>query len=226
MQLFLFISGKAFSGKDTFYDMMKNRFKGVEQSSFAMEVKKEFCRLNPQIELQQLLTDPIIKAKCRGELIEIGDGYRQKFGDNIWIEKHLDGLERDGVFERKQIINCVTDTRYYNENHDYPQLIMKKHKHAICLRIRVHCGLQTRLERMGNTGAINYIKYGLFSRSECELDDYKCDINIHNGVNFYEDDGSLNKYRLSQHYKTQIRSELDSLLINVFKYQYLNADIV
>lgn len=197
MQLFLFITGKAFAGKDTLFHYLNDRYDNIYQSSFAMEVKKEFCRLNPHITLESLLTDPIIKAKCRGQLIEIGDGYREKHGSNIWVEKHYNSLCSDNVFQQQNTIQCITDTRYHNEIHDYPQFIMKQHPTAICLRIKVLADLSVRLKRMGKVGAENYLHYGLYSRSECELDAYKCDIEISNNNNWPGD-------------KKQIMRDLDS----------------
>lgn len=184
MQLFLFITGKAFAGKDTFFHYLNQYYDNIYQSSFAMEVKKEFCRLNPQISLESLLKDPIIKAKCRGQLIEIGDGYREKHGSNIWIEKHYESCCKDEVFKNEKSIHCITDIRYKNELHDYPQFLMKNHPTVICLRIRIFADLSVRLQRMGKVGAQNYLHFGLYSRSECDLDDYKCDIKISNNSNW------------------------------------------
>lgn len=198
--IILFISGKASSGKDTFVNQLKLQMMLMNQNvmlssqeqynwmrfgrqedvvnylhgkndpvvriSFADGVKRELCRLHPEIEYERLFTDPVYKEQFRKEMIEIGDGYRKNLSENIWVDKLSLALSEYTKQYKGKII-VVPDLRYKNEL-AYANAL--KIDGYLVMTIRMEASLPTRISRMSLDGMTQYINYGQFNDSECELD--------------------------------------------------------
>ena len=129
---------------------------------FADEVKKELCRMNPSVDYQRLMTDPVYKSNYRKELVEIGDGYR-KSNPNIWVEKHRESFFPLLEKVSKKII-FITDVRYINE-FDYGEEI-ERETNNIVIRLKVESPLPHRLSRMSYDAAKKYIQYSKYNNGE------------------------------------------------------------
>lgn len=129
---------------------------------FADEVKKELCRINPKVDYQRLMSDPVYKSSFRKELVEIGDGYRQD-DPNIWVKKHRDSFFPLLRKVTKKII-FVTDVRYINE-YDYGEEIEKETNNTV-IRIKVDAPLPDRLSRMSLEAMKKYVKYSKYNAGE------------------------------------------------------------
>ena len=104
------ISGKARSGKDTFYKIASEFISGnykikCFRFAFADEVKKIAKELGWNGEKDE---------KGRSGLIMIGDGARRYFDENIWIKKLIKNIRYGHLVENDSII-FITDCRYLNE---------------------------------------------------------------------------------------------------------------
>lgn len=96
--------GKARNGKDTVADYLV-RHHGFTKVSFAAAVK-EFAIKHFDLTREECYGDKT--EKSRWVLQAIGNGCREEFGDNIWIQKLADEL---ASLERV----VISDVRYMNE---------------------------------------------------------------------------------------------------------------
>lgn len=150
---------------------------------FADEVKKELCRVNPNVDYRRLMSDPVYKSSFRKELVEIGDGYRQD-DPNIWVRKHRDTFFPLLRKVSKKLI-FITDVRYVNE-YDYGEEIEKETNNTV-LRIRVDAPLPDRLSRMSYDAVKKYVKYSKYNAGENMEENSECKLNwdlIVNNPNF------------------------------------------
>lgn len=113
--IILAISGKAFSGKDTFCELAWELEKELE---FRYKTPVRICRFAFADEVKRMATmlgwDGKKDAKGRDGLIWVGNGAREMFNPNIWIEKVIDNMENTRSFSGVNIF-IVTDCRYPNE---------------------------------------------------------------------------------------------------------------
>ena len=100
----LLLSGKAESGKDTFYSLARGNstMSMIYRLAFADEVKKVSKMMGWNGEKDD---------NGRSGLIMVGDGARKYFDPNVWINKVIEHLEQFG----SSSIVVVTDCRYPNE---------------------------------------------------------------------------------------------------------------
>jgi len=210
--LIVFIHGKAFSGKDSIYHTLRlnsidtitftdydkhvsfvNEFFEDKQTAkdktpdiirlpFADEVKRELCRIKPEVDFDKLMSDPAYKSQYRKELVEIGDGYRKDDID-CWVNKHRDNffplLEQS---DKKMFV--ITDARYCNEM-EYAKEIEYHNKYSnnnsVVITVKVWADLPTRLNRMSVESAYKYLKYSKNNRGEM-MEEYALENN--NPINF------------------------------------------
>ena len=113
--IILAVSGKAFSGKDTFCKLAWELEKELE---FQYKSPVRICRFAFADEVKRMATmlgwDGKKDAKGRDGLIWVGNGAREMFNPNIWIEKVIDNMEETSAFSGINIF-IVTDCRYPNE---------------------------------------------------------------------------------------------------------------
>jgi len=129
---------------------------------FADEVKKELCRINPKVDYQRLMSDPVYKSSFRKELVEIGDGYRQD-DPAIWVKKHRETFFPLLKKISKKVV-FITDVRYVNE-YNYGEEI-EKETNNIVLRIKIDAPLPDRLTRMSYDAVKKYVKYSKYNAGE------------------------------------------------------------
>lgn len=198
MNLIVFISGKASAGKDTFAksllcclknnfdsEILKSKedyaalfnekkdtfnFGGVQVTfaPFADEVRRELCRLQPDVSFEALKYDYVYKTKFRKEMIDIGHGYRQK-DPLIWVKKHGENINPLLNSGTPQVI-LVPDTRYQNEMAYGIALSNMFEGKVFSYSARINATLLTRLNRMSPEGAKTYLAKGRYNPGECELD--------------------------------------------------------
>lgn len=100
------ICGKARHGKDSVADHLIHRYK-FTKASFATPVK-EFAVKHFGLKPEEVYGDKTEKSRCI--LQGIGNGCREEFGKDIWIEKLLKNIA--GV---ENVV--ISDVRYRNEAH-------------------------------------------------------------------------------------------------------------
>lgn len=167
---YLFLSGKAHSGKDTTFKLLRYYCEeDAVRMAFADEVKRELVRINPDISFERLLRDNKYKDQYRKELIDIGDGYRQT-NPKIWIDKIHEQIVK---FDKENFgkIVCITDTRYKNEVQFAEDLNTILNYKSMAFNVRIKATLPSRLARMSNDGMLKYMSVGRYNPSECDLDD-------------------------------------------------------
>lgn len=198
MNIAIFIHGKAGAGKDTFVKALKYFYKDEVTSDyhniqdlltnkpsiydtedivvmpFADEVRKELCRLDPAVDFPRLCNDYEYKTKYRKELVDIGDGYRQR-DPGIWVDKHYISLKQWNL-ENKGKIVCIPDMRYStNDTGDefaYAKEIGKELQ-LLSFTVKITASLSARLGRMSETARKNYIQFGMYNDSENAMNHVK-----------------------------------------------------
>jgi hypothetical protein len=169
----------------------------------ADEVRRELCRIRPEVSFERMKRDYSYKASFRKEQVDIGDGYRQ--GDpDIWVKKHKLYLQENNILDGSGFI-FIPDIRYKNELYDYSkQLQIEFGSKVLVLRVRVLVDLYSQLLRMSPKSSREYCAYGRFNASECMLDDVQerdYDLIVDNRQNFEGEFGEgyysfiLSKYR-------------------------------
>lgn len=106
LPLIIAVSGKAFSGKDTFFELAKEleaEDLKVTRFAFGDEVKKAAKLLG---------WDGNKDEKGRSILTWVGDGAREFISPTIWVDKVIDEMEKTYAFSPKRSIFIVTDCRY------------------------------------------------------------------------------------------------------------------
>lgn len=167
---YLFLSGKAHSGKDTTFKLLQYYCEDdAVRLAFADEVKRELVRINPEVSFERLITDNKYKDQYRKELIEIGDGYRL-VNPKIWVDKLHDQILKFDKENSGKIV-CITDTRYKNEIQFAEDLNTILNYKSMAFNIRIKSSLPARLARMSADGMMKYMEVGRYNTSECDLDD-------------------------------------------------------
>lgn len=168
--IYLFIHGKAHSGKDTIFNSMKMTVcaNDTVRMAFADEVKRELVRINPEVSFEKLLTDNEYKEKYRKELVEIGDGYR-KDDPYIWIDKMKEQILYFDSKNSKKIV-CITDMRYRNEFSFANELMEILAHESMSFTVKLDVQEIVRFGRMSTDGLKKYLKYGRENPSECDMD--------------------------------------------------------
>lgn len=123
----------------------------------ALEVKKEYARQNPSVELSRLFTDVAYKNEHRKGLIEIGDGWRETKDPLIWIQRACENIEliRQKYAHLAHRIYSIPDMRYINEPPAFEEYAEKREWPI--LLIKVNSSLPTRLARMTKDAARAYM---------------------------------------------------------------------
>ena len=124
--LFL-ISGKAESGKDTFYNLAKDLITGavVQRYAFGDEVKK--------VAREGFGWDGEKDKKGRALLQLIGDGARA-YRPDIWIERTQSSIEAS-IFKAYKTAYFITDCRYPNEIEKMKEFAVKYGFVPIAIRV-------------------------------------------------------------------------------------------
>jgi len=115
------IAGRAGSGKNTFADML---FKYVETSEWAFaDLLKEVVMIKFGLTREDVYTQegknkflPHLGCTVRELLIDEGHSTREKYGENFWINRLMQRIERhywDDV--GRDSVDLITDVRYDNE---------------------------------------------------------------------------------------------------------------
>lgn len=198
MNIAIFIHGKAGAGKDTFVKALKYFNKKEEVTDyyevdnlfmnkpstydtedivtmpFADEVRKELCRLDSSVDFKLLCNDYKYKTKYREQLVNIGDGYRQR-DPGIWVDKHYVALKQWNL-ENKGKIVCVPDMRYSTNNTGDEFAYAKeigKELQLLSFTVKIKASLSARLSRMSETARKAYIQFGMYNDSENAMNHIK-----------------------------------------------------
>ena len=128
MTIFIGISGKRGSGKDTcckiIQEYMRNLNYTFKQAAFADEVKRVYA-IEMGVDFKRLLMDYKYKAEHRPGLIEIGNREKKIHGKDIWCYRLF---EKFGKTVDDAVL--ITDLRYPNEaksitNSGYKYLLIR-----------------------------------------------------------------------------------------------------
>lgn len=105
------VSGKKRSGKDTFYELLKNNLKdhsSVKRYAFADPVK-EYATQYFNIDWREIKNE-----QNRFILQGIGQMFREKVDENYWVLKTIKKI-RESRLKNPGEISVITDVRYINE---------------------------------------------------------------------------------------------------------------
>jgi hypothetical protein len=133
-----------------------------------------------QVSFEDLLTNPTAKKQHRQGLIDIGDGYREKYAADLWLNKLDDIVSM--LAEKFQQANkfnvfSVPDIRYINE----PLYIEQQYQHIMpVLTSKINCSLKTRLARMTQEQALFYLKKQKNNASERNVKRIAADFELNN----------------------------------------------
>lgn len=134
MNFFMF--GKAGSGKDTTAKIIEELFR-VRSLALADEVRKEYTRFTGNTDYRQ----------NRKKLIQIGEGYKQIYGPDVWCQLLIDRvsfLKEAGEYSITDSF-LIRDGRY---EHEY-DFFVNKRKY---IPIRVVADHEIRIQRMEERG--------------------------------------------------------------------------
>lgn len=91
----ILVSGHRYSGKDTVSDflteILRTRGLHIRRTAFAAELKREYARQHPGVDVHRLFTDSAYKEQHRRGLIEFGAVERAK-NVHVWVDKVLDSI--------------------------------------------------------------------------------------------------------------------------------------
>lgn len=163
------VSGKKRSGKDTFYEILKDKLEikkykyvTVKKYAFADEVKKY------AIDFFNVPENEIKLERNRFILQGIGELFRSKVNQNYWVNNLFESIYKSREKNPNEM-SVITDVRHLNE----VELILDQ-PYSLLVRIK----------------NINTDKDDDKHRSEMELNDYPFD-------SYIENNGSLDDYRRS-----------------------------
>jgi len=136
-----------------------------------------------KLSFERLLNDSAYKAEHRQGLIEIGDGYRQKYSENIWLNKIDDVISmiaQDFQSDNNFNVFSITDLRYTNE----PIYLEQTYEHIMpILTSKVNAKLTTRLARMTEEQAYMFLKKHKNNASERNIKRLVADFELDNNGN-------------------------------------------
>lgn len=201
--LVIFVSGKAFSGKDTLAKRLRLRiFQYLTGTYVNFEEATEFVKtgrskrinefeLGNQVVYQFPFADEVKKELCRKNLdvdfdrlmtdSEYKEQYRKELVDIG------DGYRMDNPFiwidyHKKNLIKflntndkkvAIITDMRYQNEFNYFENLAMSKSPNVFISVRINASLPIRLSRMTRNGMLNYVNRARYNASETELDDEK-----------------------------------------------------